>query len=203
MQWMAAARPPPQEPSGRERAKHAAYIVSVLNRAGDPGQVEELRRIAVQGGFLSAPLRRRGWQILLNLHIPSHSRQRETEPARDHREKKQVQLDVVRSMTHFAMRRDEREARLKQLRRVIDSVLAANPSLHYYQGYNDVCSVAIMVMDNEDAARQVAELAANKLRQIHTRTLSRSLSLSLSLSHATRQVAEKLARHHLRKAMNT
>jgi hypothetical protein len=165
MQWMAVARPPPQEPSGRERAKHAAYIVSVLNRAGDPGQVEELRRIAVQGGFLSAPLRRRVWPILLNLHIPSHSRQRETEPALDHREKKQVQLDVVRSMTHFAMRRDEREARLKQLRRVIDSVLAANPLLHYYQGYNDVCSVAIMVMDNEDAARQVAELAAN-----HTHT---------------------------------
>jgi len=36
-------------------------------------------------------------------------------------------------MTHFAMRRDEREARLEQLSRVIDSVLAANPSLYYYQ----------------------------------------------------------------------
>jgi hypothetical protein len=166
---MAAARPPPHELSGRERANHAAYIVSVLNRAGDPGQVEELRRIAVQGGFLSAPLRRRVWPILLNLHIPSDSRQRETEPALDHREKKQVLLDVVRSMTHFAMRRDEREARLKQLRRVIDSVLAANPSLHYYQGYNDVCSVAIMVMDNEDAARQVAEVAAHHY-DTHTHT---------------------------------
>ena len=58
-------------------------------------------------------------------------------------------------MTHFAMRRDEREARLKQLSRVIDSVLAANPTLHYYQGYNDVCSVAIMVMDDDEPARQV------------------------------------------------
>ena len=57
VQWIGAARPAPQEPSGPERAKHAAHIVSVLNRAGGPGQVEELRRIAVQGGFLSAPLR--------------------------------------------------------------------------------------------------------------------------------------------------
>ncbi len=57
IQWIRAGSPAPQEPSGPERAKHAAHIVSVLNRTGDPGQVEELRRIAVQGGFLSAPLR--------------------------------------------------------------------------------------------------------------------------------------------------
>jgi len=44
-----------------------------------------------------------------------HGRQRDSEPALEHREKKQVQLDVVRSMTHFAMRRDEREERLKQV----------------------------------------------------------------------------------------
>jgi len=89
VQWIGAARPAPQEPSGPERAKHAAHIVSVLNRAGGPGQVEELRRIAVQGGFLSAPLRCRplparadpcvlpgpaAWAMLLILqHYPNYA----------------------------------------------------------------------------------------------------------------------------------
>jgi len=57
VRWMGVARNEPKEPSGQERAKHASYIVSVLNRIAEPGRVEELRRIAVDGGFLSAPLR--------------------------------------------------------------------------------------------------------------------------------------------------
>jgi hypothetical protein len=176
VQWIGvggARRPTIQEPSGPERAQHAAYIVSVLNSSDSAGRVEELRRIAVHGGFLSAPLRRRVWPLLLNLPGASDGTPRSSEPPLEHREKKQVQLDVVRSMTHFAMRRDEREARLKQLSRVIDSVLAANPTLHYYQGYNDVCSVAIMVMEEDEPARQVAEqLARFHLREAMNPTMA-------------------------------
>jgi len=45
------------DPTGLERAQHAARIVSVLDCIEEPGKVEELRRIAVEGGFLSATLR--------------------------------------------------------------------------------------------------------------------------------------------------
>jgi hypothetical protein len=57
VQWVGVSGRAPKEMSGQERASHAAHIVSVLDRTGTAGKVEELRRIAVQGGFLSAPLR--------------------------------------------------------------------------------------------------------------------------------------------------
>ena len=175
VQWMGVGGRTQKDMAGQERAKHAAHIVSVLNRSDKSSKMEELRRIAVHGGFLSAPLRQRVWPLLLNIQSTPDTRQRDCASAiaLEHRENKQVQLDVVRSMTHFAMRRDEREARLKQLSRVIDSVLAANPTLHYYQGYNDVCSVAIMVMDQEEAARQVSEqLARYHLREAMNPTMA-------------------------------
>ena len=138
--------------------------------------------LAVDSGFLSEPMRRRVWPLLLNLHGEDPcARQRDVEPLLEHREMKQVQLDVVRSLTHFGMLREEREARLKQLSRVINSVLAANPTLHYYQGYNDVCSVAIMVMGEEHSARQVAQqLARYHLREAMHPTMA-AVQAALSL----------------------
>ena len=170
MEWLRLGARARRELSGEERAHRANYIASVLNA----GKVDELRRIAVESGFLSAALRRKIWPLLLNIQDEATaSRQCDRDLALDHREKKQVQLDVVRSMTHFGLNRENRDVRLKQLSRVIDSVLAANPALHYYQGYNDVCSVAIMVMDNEDAARQVAQqLARYYLREAMNPTMA-------------------------------
>jgi len=89
-----------------------------------------------------------------------------------HKDNKQVQLDVIRSMCNFGMRKTERERRLSELATVINSVLAANPDLHYYQGYNDVCSIVILVMGDVDNARRVAErLAKQHLREAMNPTL--------------------------------
>ena len=75
------------------------------------------RHAGIPRSFAAMP-RPRSKPPKLNLaHAPPapSRRHRDGEPALEHREKKQVQLDVVRSMTHFAMRREEREARLKQV----------------------------------------------------------------------------------------
>jgi len=75
-------------------------------------------------------------------------------------------------MCNFGMRKTERERRLSELATVINSVLAANPDLHYYQGYNDVCSIVILVMGDVDNARRVAErLAKQHLREAMNPTL--------------------------------
>ena len=164
-----------REVNGRDRACLAGHIVASLNQKGGP-DVEELRRISAESGLLSRALRRRVWPILLNLPTDrwgnlvredgsvvddGHGHREELcGSPRDHPEKKQVELDVVRSLSHFGMRARDRSSRLPELSSVITSVLKSDSSLHYYQGFNDVCSITLMVMGSEEAARPVAERLA-------------------------------------------
>mmetsp|Transcript_8758 Transcript_8758/g.21681 ORF Transcript_8758/g.21681 Transcript_8758/m.21681 type:complete len:455 (-) Transcript_8758:5-1369(-) len=164
-----------REVHGRDRACLAGHIVASLNQKGGP-DVEELRRISAESGLLSRALRRRVWPILLNLPTDrwgnlvredgsvvddGHGQREELcGSPRDHPEKKQVELDVVRSLSHFGMRARDRSSRLPELSSVITSVLKSDSSLHYYQGFNDVCSIALVVMGSEEGARPVAERLA-------------------------------------------
>jgi hypothetical protein len=161
-----------RELHGRDRACLASHIVASLNQAGGP-DVEELRRISAEHGLLSRALRRRVWPILLNIPTDRWGNLVREDGSRlddgdgrlvlsprEHPEKKQVELDVVRSLSHFGMRARDRSARLPQLTILITSVLKSDPSLHYYQGFNDVCSIALLVMGSEAAARPVAESLA-------------------------------------------
>ena len=137
--------------------------------------MEGLRRVAIETGFLSRSIRGTVWPMLLNVterHPPPPS-------DTDHREKRQVELDVHRSLTHVGLAEGEREERLGELGCLIDSVLAAHPDLHYYQGFNDVCSTLVVVMGDAPTAYPLAE------RFPFPRTLPPSLSFhppSISLS---------------------
>lgn len=125
----------------------AVYIASLLNST-DPPDLEELRAIARDVGFLSPEIRRQAWPLLLGvkLKVEEASKNASSQAlSTTHKDNKQVQLDVIRSMCNLGLRRREREQRLNDLSTVIDSILAANPDLHYYQGFNDVCSIAILV----------------------------------------------------------
>mmetsp|Transcript_29273 Transcript_29273/g.69535 ORF Transcript_29273/g.69535 Transcript_29273/m.69535 type:complete len:401 (-) Transcript_29273:1078-2280(-) len=160
--------------SGRDRAMQAVYIASLLNST-DPPDLEELRAIARDVGFLSPEIRRQAWPLLLGvkLKVEEASKNASSQAlSTTHKDNKQVQLDVIRSMCNLGLRRREREQRLNDLSTVIDSILAANPDLHYYQGFNDVCSIAILVMGSVEQARPVAErLAKFHFREAMNTTL--------------------------------
>lgn len=43
-------------------------------------------------------------------------------------------------------------------------VLVANPELHYYQGYHDICVTVLLVVDgDEDLAFQILDKVTNTL----------------------------------------
>ncbi len=123
--------------SGRERARKAVLIANIVQQAKPP-DVEALRRIAIQdGGFLSAQIRSKVWPALLSLPIDANRKAQNTGTRpQEHRDNRQVQLDVRRSLSHFGLTREERRRLLPRLTTVIDSVLALHPELYYYQAAN-------------------------------------------------------------------
>ncbi|EKX45636.1 hypothetical protein GUITHDRAFT_71204 [Guillardia theta CCMP2712] len=132
---------------------------------------ESLRKAAVTDGFLSPAFRRKIWPRLLRVEVDD-SWTSSSLVKRDHREKKQVELDVVRSMLYTDMRKRTREHRLAELSTVIDTILATNPDLHYYQGFNDVCSVAIL------ASRRMLMVTLKRLAKYHFReAMNKSIKL--------------------------
>uniref|UniRef100_A0A7S4HA87 Rab-GAP TBC domain-containing protein n=1 Tax=Guillardia theta TaxID=55529 RepID=A0A7S4HA87_GUITH len=157
VQWIAVGGKR-KEVKGKNRARHAMKLVNILNLPHEEMQ-ESLRKAAVTDGFLSPAFRRKIWPRLLRVEVDD-SWTSSSLVKRDHREKKQVELDVVRSMLYTDMRKRTREHRLAELSTVIDTILATNPDLHYYQGFNDVCSVAILVMGSDSTALPVAERLA-------------------------------------------
>jgi TBC1 domain family member 20 len=51
---------------------------------------------------------------------------------------------------------------MQDLAWVVRSVLAAQPSLHYYQGFHDVCAVLLTVLEDRTAAAAVAARVATQ-----------------------------------------
>uniref|UniRef100_A0A7S0I0B0 Rab-GAP TBC domain-containing protein n=1 Tax=Hanusia phi TaxID=3032 RepID=A0A7S0I0B0_9CRYP len=157
VQWIAVGGKK-KEVRGKGRARHAMNLTNMLNLPPEEMQ-ESLRKAAVTEGFLSPAFRKKIWPRLLRVEVDDTGTSSSL-VMRDHREKKQVELDVVRSMLYTDMRKRTREHRLTELSTVIDTILATNPDLHYYQGFNDVCSVAILVMGNDSTALPIAERLA-------------------------------------------
>ena len=174
--------------SGRERARKAVIIANIVQQPKP--DLEALRQIAIQeGGFLSSQIRSRVWPALLTLPVDSRSnKKRSGSISREqaHRDNRQVELDVRRSLSHFGLSSQERKRLLPRLTTVIDSVLARHPDLYYYQvnfillspvwhqnrnflqGFNDVCSIVVYVMRDIDPFPICERLALYFFREVRT-----------------------------------
>lgn len=68
--------------------------------------------------------------------------------------------DVVRGI-----RESERRVKRRALTQVINAALNANPELHYYQGYHDVCSVFLLALGDQRAFEIVQSVSATYHRE--------------------------------------
>ena len=77
---------------------------------------------------------------------------------------------------------------------VIHDVLCANPCLHYYQGFHDVCSVLVLVMGRRARASPLAiRLASGYMREAMDESIKGAMqALSLVLQVGSRvQISTK------------
>ncbi|KAL0077385.1 rab-GTPase-TBC domain-containing protein [Phycomyces blakesleeanus] len=126
--------------------------------------LELLRECGRKEGFVNDAMRRRVWPVLLRCE--------ETigEPleilTNTHKDESQVALDVPRSVNRYPPNIDDerRKALQDDLKLVILHVLRSCPSLHYYQGFHDVCTVFLLLFGVNKAIVLVEKLAIYFLR---------------------------------------
>ncbi|KAG2206569.1 hypothetical protein INT47_008586 [Mucor saturninus] len=132
-----------------------------INQALKTGDYQLLRDIGRETGFSSDAIRRRVWPYLLHCTDPEIQNTMEGSPDVPHKDESQVKLDVVRSFNSYPKNvGPEDKAKLEgQLDRVITHVLRAYPSLHYYQGFHDICSVFILLFGEKYACKLMEPVA--------------------------------------------
>ncbi|KAI9271102.1 rab-GTPase-TBC domain-containing protein [Helicostylum pulchrum] len=132
-----------------------------INQALRTGNHKLLREIGRETGFLSDAIRRRVWPFLLHCTDPEIQNTMEGSLEVPHKDEEQVKLDVVRSFNSFPknLSAEDKQKLEGQLSRVITHVLRAYPSLHYYQGFHDICSVIILLFGEKFACKLMEPIA--------------------------------------------
>lgn len=140
----------------------------------DPVDIETLRQAAVsEGGLLMDDIRRKVWPKLLSANVYNLPAKPSKDVREDHKDYRQVVLDVRRSMRRFpkGMRVDEREVLQEQLIDIILDVLRRNPQLHYYQGYHDIVVTFLLVVGERMTIALMEKLSNHHLRDFMDRTM--------------------------------
>ncbi|KAI8575518.1 hypothetical protein K450DRAFT_303471 [Umbelopsis ramanniana AG] len=138
-----------------------------INEAIRSDDVETLRSIGRDGGgFINNSLRRRVWPVLLQCNISDDLVKTEDDEHEEHVDEKQVQLDVDRSLNAYPQGLDETSKKEKQdeLNELIVEVLRRNKSLHYYQGFHDICTVFLLIFGKKAAVDLVEQVTLFFLR---------------------------------------
>nr|RBQ88223.1 hypothetical protein FVER53263_07291 [Fusarium verticillioides] len=162
-----------QEPDMLSHTKAADIIEACKWR--DIGRLRSLAE--AHGGFLSDPLRRQAWPILLGLDASSDEKddpdlalaQEDSNAWKRlprHRDEGQVQLDVNRSFIYYPDNQSDAELSLRksELSSLITEVLRRYPYLCYFQGYHDISQVLLLVLAPAWRARVLARLSVLRIR---------------------------------------
>jgi hypothetical protein len=141
-----------------EWIKREELIEQILSQ--QPVDVDALFAISrLEGGFMSNNIRKKVWPKLIGLNrydLPDYRTY--IDP---HCDDSQVRCDVERSLWNYKDVRewddDHREERRKALSNIIMAVLSRNSNLHYFQGYHDLISVILLVLEEDHLTFSMAE----------------------------------------------
>uniref|UniRef100_A0A8C1M8G6 Zgc:63863 n=1 Tax=Cyprinus carpio TaxID=7962 RepID=A0A8C1M8G6_CYPCA len=171
----------------------------------DPVDIETLRRAAVsEGGLLTDDIRRKVWPKLLSINVYNLPAKPSKDVREDHRDYRQVVLDVRRSMRRFpkGMRVDEREVLQEQLIDIILDVLRRNPQLHYYQGYHDIVVTFLLVVGEKMTIAIMEKLSNHHLRDFMDPTMDSTKHVLNYLMPILQRVDRELHDFMIRRSVN-
>ncbi|XP_067217576.1 TBC1 domain family member 20 [Chanodichthys erythropterus] len=172
----------------------------------DPVDIETLRRAAVsEGGLLTDDIRRKVWPKLLSINVYSLPAKPSKDVREDHKDYRQVVLDVRRSMRRFpkGMRVDQREVLQEQLIDIILDVLRRNPQLHYYQGYHDMVVTFLLVVGERMTIAIMEKLSNHHLRDFMDPTMDNTKHILNYLMPILEQVDRELHDFMIRSEVGT
>jgi hypothetical protein len=138
-----------------------------MEKAVQERDVDALKRFARRrGGFGSSAVRRKAWPVLLRVDRYETVDFRSYQRSGWHSDDGQIRCDVDRSLWSVDQTTQWNDS-LRAMRRsslyhIIRAIMSRNSGLHYYQGFHDVVSVFVLVMEDDYVAFQVAEAVAER-----------------------------------------
>lgn len=105
-----------------------------------------------KSGIINDKLRCEVWPILLGVDLlESTSVVTDWRSLPPHKDEDQVGLDVERSFVYYPQNISGREKAVlrSKLKDVVIRILRTNPELSYYQGYHDICTVFVIIFQND------------------------------------------------------
>ncbi|BGP24340.1 GTPase-activating protein gyp10 [Rhodotorula toruloides] len=161
------ASPQADQSPALSRREQVLVAVERGDRAG-------LEQFAAEGpGFEDRELRRKVWPVLLGCSRKGKQRAEATDraeelaslPVRD--DERQVRLDIDRSLVSYPkdVADDQRDTLRQRLETAILTVLRRHPALQYFQGYHDIISILLLVLDDDQLLLETAErLSLHQIR---------------------------------------
>ncbi|KAI9793940.1 MAG: hypothetical protein M1833_000509 [Piccolia ochrophora] len=190
----------PDHPNDQSRKVAAIY------EACDAHDFRALTRLAVSScGLVHDTARQRAWPILLGsdqtgLSDASASKPQHWESLPEHKDERQVQLDVDRAFIYYPSSESpvtahlalaystppdispkELDRRKDQLSALITSTLRCHPHLNYFQGYHDIAQVFLLVLGPTLSPPALARLSLLRIRDFMLPSLQPSLAHLLLL----------------------
>ena len=136
-----------------------------LAKAVADNDVKALKKFARRtNGFQTAEIRRKVWPLILGVNRYETVEFRSYQRSGEHSDDSQIRCDVDRSMWSVSSTTQWndslRSVRRNALYHIIRAIISRNSSLHYYQGFHDVVSIFVLVLEDDYLAFQVAERVA-------------------------------------------
>jgi len=172
----------PSSSPARGDAVSVRQKISAIRRACncDPVDIDTLKQLAIsRGGLLNNEIRKKVYPKLLEFNMQNISPKPDEETLKNHRDYQQVVLDVNRSLKRFppGMEEEERMSLQDEMVEVICRVLVAQPELHYYQGYHDICVTFLLVVGEDMTFAVMEKLSQNHLRDFMDKTMDKTNSM--------------------------
>ena len=143
-----------------------------IEKAIDRKDISKLRELSRRGfGFVNTSLRKRVWPLLLGCDEEEDTDKTGQEDMKfEHDYTAQISKDTARSMYSFDVVKElslsERQQQQAALERILNGIYKANPSMHYTQGFHDMCSVFYIVCGEELGAKLSENLAKRHMRDL-------------------------------------
>ncbi|KAI9305497.1 rab-GTPase-TBC domain-containing protein [Cunninghamella echinulata] len=159
--------------------------------------IDQLRQIGKDHGFIHNNLRRKAWPLLLHCTLTNKITKRTSYKSKKHKDEEQVFLDIKRSFNTFPKNLDEKRKKVLQqeLNQVIVQVLRNFPKLHYYQGFHDICAVFLLLFGQSNAIQLLSHVALFYLRDAMLDSLDPILKEIELLNTLYKLKDEKLYEH--------
>jgi TBC1 domain family member 20 len=115
--------------------------------------IAKIRLACLQSGLGDPDLRRQVWPILLKVEEKKPFLSNWKSTLQDNEYSEIIQRDVNRSLFGLditeTLSEEERLYKRVQLSNIINAVINKNPNLHYFQGFNSICTVFLLVGEED------------------------------------------------------